>query len=97
MAGQIRLTPEQLREMAGRYGQKGGEIESIIGELDGMIAQLEGEWEGASSRAFANQYQDLKPSFVKMRELLEDIKNQLTQVAHSLESTDQSIASQIGR
>ncbi|NES53454.1 WXG100 family type VII secretion target, partial [Escherichia coli] len=37
----------------------------------------------------------LKPSFIKMSDLLQDVNQQLDQTANTLESTDQDIANQI--
>jgi WXG100 family type VII secretion target len=52
-------------------------------------------WEGESSRAFSEQYQTLRPSFIQMQQLLDDISAQLNSTAKALEDADQQIASQI--
>lgn len=95
MAGQIRLTPDELRGYARRYGQESQNTGELIGRLDGMINQLTQVWEGASSRAFKDQYERLRPSFQKMQQLLQDIDQQLAKSATILEDTDQQIAGQI--
>ncbi|GGL51868.1 WXG100 family type VII secretion target [Sporolactobacillus putidus] len=95
MAGQIRLTPEELRSYAAKYGQESSNTGELIGRLDGMINQLGQVWEGASSRAFKDQYERLRPSFHQMQQLLEDIDRQLAKTANILEETDQRIAGQI--
>lgn len=95
MSGRIRVTPAELQEMSNRYGQKSGEVENIIGDLDKMIQQLQGSWEGQSSQAFASQYERLKPSFKQMQQLLDEIKVQLSKTAGALEQADQEIANQI--
>ncbi|MFX3616602.1 MAG: WXG100 family type VII secretion target [Sporolactobacillus sp.] len=95
MAGQIRLTPEELRSYAAKYGQESSNTGELIGRLDGMINQLAQVWEGASSQAFKSQYERLRPSFNQMQQLLEDINHQLAKTATILEDTDRQIASQI--
>ncbi|MGN1402258.1 MAG: WXG100 family type VII secretion target [Bacillus sp. (in: firmicutes)] len=95
MAGLIRVTPAELYEMAQRYSNEGGQVNEQITRLDGMIQHLLGVWEGASSEAFAAQYEELKPSFIKMAELLQDVSIQLNSAGKVLEDTDQQIASQI--
>lgn len=97
MSGRIRVTPAELTEMSNRYGQKSSEVEHVIHDLDGMIRQLETSWEGQSSQAFASQYERLKPSFVQMQQLLDEIKQQLHSTAGALEQADQDIANQISR
>ncbi|MGA9289756.1 MAG: WXG100 family type VII secretion target [Anaerobacillus sp.] len=95
MAGQIRVTPEELMTMAQRYQTEESKVEEQIGNLDNMIGELESMWEGASSQAFSDQYQSLRPSFVDMQRLLADISTQLQSTAKSLEDADAQIANQI--
>lgn len=95
MAGQIRVTPQELYTMAQQYSAESGQVNDQIVRLNQMITYLNGVWEGASSQAFAAQYEELKPSFSKMAELLEDISLQLSKTGEVLEQTDQQIASQI--
>ncbi|WP_144498468.1 WXG100 family type VII secretion target [Bacillus pumilus] len=95
MSGIIRVTPEELRATAKQYAVESQEVLNQVDRLNRMISDLKGMWEGASSEAFADQYEQLKPSFIKMSDLLTDVSNQLDQTANTLESTDQDIASQI--
>ncbi|ALC82228.1 MULTISPECIES: WXG100 family type VII secretion target [Bacillus] len=95
MSGIIRVTPEQLEEKAQRYQEESGKVEEQIGVLRNLIGQLQDEWEGESSRAFAQQYEELEPSFKQMAQLLADVSRQLDSTAKTLRDTDQGIASQI--
>ncbi|MCA1061064.1 WXG100 family type VII secretion target [Rossellomorea aquimaris] len=95
MSGIIRVTPAELISMANRYTSESGQVGEQISRLDNMISELEGMWEGESSRAFAEQYQTLRPSFLQMQQLLEDISMQLTSTSKSLEDADAQIANQI--
>ncbi|KMM37261.1 WXG100 family type VII secretion target [Guptibacillus hwajinpoensis] len=95
MAGQIRVTPEELVAMSNRYSTESGRVGEQIGNLDGMINELRDMWEGQSSVAFSEQYEALKPSFQQMQHLLEEISTQLRSTANSLEDADAQIANQI--
>lgn len=95
MSGIIRVTPAELTAMANRYKHESGEVESQIGRLDGMIGELQGMWEGASSAAFAEQYERLKPHFHEMSQLLMEIGTQLDSAGAAMQDADQQIASQI--
>jgi len=95
MSGIIRVTPAELDAMASRYSNESSEVASQIGRLDGMISELQSMWEGASSAAFAEQYERLKPHFNDMRELLSEISVQLSRTGQALQDADQQIASQI--
>ncbi|AYV69411.1 MULTISPECIES: WXG100 family type VII secretion target [Niallia] len=95
MSGIIRVTPEELVGMADRYSSEGSQVGDQISRLDNMIQELETMWEGQSSRAFSEQYQSLRPSFVDMQQLLEEISSQLKSTAKALEDADAQIANQI--
>lgn len=95
MAGVIRLNPDEIRGMASQYLQKSSEVQTLTGELDKMAEHLLSIWEGTSSSAFNEQWHELRPSFVKMQELLADVNQQLNDIARVMQETDASIASQI--
>ncbi|MCM3087042.1 WXG100 family type VII secretion target [Bhargavaea ginsengi] len=95
MSGIIRVTPAELEAMSNRYNNESSEVSAQIGRLDGMIAELQSAWEGASSRAFAEQYERLKPHFIDMQDLLSEIAVQLNRTGHALRDADEQIASQI--
>ena len=88
----IRISPDEVRQLAADYGTQGGNVEEIIGKMDGLKNQLMGVWEGDSAQAFAAKYEELRPSFVKMRELIEEINQALTKSANLQEQTDAQIA-----
>ena len=96
MAGQIRMTPDQMRTRSGEVKGQGETFQGVIDRMQGIINELQTEWEGEASRSFATQFDSLKPSFVKMRELIDDISKQLTQTADAVEQLDRDIASKFG-
>lgn len=94
MANQIRMTPEKMRERAASYSQQGDNVEEVITTMDNLLNELLNEWEGAASEAYEAKYQELKPSFVKMRELIQEISEALIKTADIVEQTDSDIAGQ---
>ena len=97
MAGQIRMTPDQMRSRSGEVRGQGETFQGVINRMQGIINELQTEWEGEASRSFAAQFDSLKPSFNKMKELIDDISKQLAQTADSVEQLDRDIASKFGR
>ncbi|MGM8366791.1 WXG100 family type VII secretion target [Virgibacillus sp. W0181] len=95
MSGMIRLSPQELRDVARRYGVESSNVSNIIGNLDGLRDHLNQIWEGNSKEAFIGQYEELRVSFVRMVELLEEVNMQLNTTAQTLEDTDTQIAGQI--
>ena len=93
MAGQIRLTPEQMRQRAGEVRNQGETFQDVINRMQNIINELQTEWEGQASRAFAEQFDRLKPAFNDMRRLIDDIGTQLDATSNAVEQLDQEIAS----
>jgi len=91
----IRLNPDELEEFAQRYGVEGSNVGDVLQKLDALISDLGGVWEGGAQRAFEDQYGELRPSFLNMITLLEDVQKQLVSTAHTLRDTDSDIASKI--
>ena len=94
MAGQIRITPDQMRSRAGEYRQQQDQVGEVISRMDSLLSQLQGEWEGSASPAYAERFSELRPGFVKAQELIGEIAQALDATARSLEETDASIAAQ---
>lgn len=92
MAGQIRITPDQMRMRANEYRVEAEHVQDVIGKMDSLLNRLQGEWEGASSQAYASRFSELRPSFVKARELIDEIARALDNTAGRLEETDAQIA-----
>ena len=94
MANQIRMTPEAMRQRAGEYTTQANQLQQVITKMDNLLRQLQGEWEGDASRAYAERFAQLRPGFVKAKELVDEISTALKSTAQIVEETDKSIASQ---
>ncbi len=92
MAGQIRITPDQMRSRANEYRNEADRVGEVISKMDSLLSALQGEWEGEASRAYEARFQELRPSFVKAQELIQEIAQSLDNTAATLEATDQQIA-----
>lgn len=90
--GQIRISPDQMRERAGQYRAEADTVNGVISKMDSLLQQLQSEWEGASSESYAARYQELKPGFVKAEELIREIAAALDSTAKIIEETDKEIA-----
>lgn len=93
MAGQIRITPEQMRVRANEFRTEGENFQECINKMRSLINALQEEWEGQASQGFAAQFEALEPAFNNVRELIDDIGGQLDSTATSIENLDQEIAS----
>lgn len=91
MAGQIRISPDTMRERAGSYRNEAENLGNIISSMDSLLTALQEEWEGAASEAYAAKFQELRPGFVEAEALINDIADALDKTANVLEETDANI------
>ncbi|HHX36705.1 MAG TPA: WXG100 family type VII secretion target [Clostridiaceae bacterium] len=94
MSGQIRMTPDTMRERANQYRTQADAVNNVISQMDNLLSMLQGEWEGAASQSYSARYQELKPGFIKAEELIQEIATALDSTANIVEETDNSIAAQ---
>ncbi len=92
MAGQIRITPDQMRSRAGEYRAQANTVQEVISKMDTLLNTLQGEWEGQASQAYAQRFSELRPGFVKAEDLINEIAQSLDAAAQTLETSDQNVA-----
>lgn len=90
--GQIRMTPEAMRQRASEFTTQANNLQDIIGKMDNLLGILRGEWEGDASEGFSTKFAELRPNFVKAKELIDEISNALKASANKVEETDREIA-----
>ena len=96
MASTIRITPVQMRSRANEYRTQAQTVQDVISRMDTLLRELQGEWEGASSQAYAARFAELRPGFVRAKELIDEIARALDATATALEETDAQLASSMG-
>lgn len=94
MANQIRITPDQMRQRANEYRREADNVNGVISRMDTLLGQLQSEWEGSASEAYATRYTELKPGFLRAEALIREIATALDSTAQIVEETDSTIANQ---
>jgi len=69
-------------------------MSTMISTLDTLLENLQSEWEGSASEAYAEKYAELKPGFEAAENLLGEIAAALNSVADAMEEMDTTIADQ---
>ena len=92
---QIRVEPEQLEEISTQLKGEGDKFEECINAMDGLIKRIPEAWAGQAAEAFQGQFEELKPSFQQVRELIEDIGVQINEVIQAVQNMDEEIASKM--
>jgi WXG100 family type VII secretion target len=88
------MTPDQMRTRASEYNTEAGKVQDVIARMDSLLNQLQGEWEGAAAQSYTARFTELRPGFVKAKDLIDEIADALRKTAQIVEETDASIASQ---
>ena len=96
MAHQVRVSPDQLRERANQYRGQAEKLEEVVAQLDNLLSQLRGEWEGAASDAFAARHEEFRADFKQVVELAHQISTALDSTALAFEEMDQQLARELG-
>ncbi|RDW16466.1 WXG100 family type VII secretion target [Oceanobacillus arenosus] len=96
MAGQIRMSPEQLQAKAKRYGQSSQQIDQILRDLSNLQKELRGEWEGRAFDRFDDQFRELEPKVKDFSQLMQEIEMQLTKTAEAVAQQDEALSQNFG-
>ncbi len=92
----IRIDPDTMDVRANEYRAEAEQIGQVINKMDGLLNQLQGEWEGEASRAYYDRYMsDLRPNFVRTQDLANEIAAALNQTAMLMREQDTSIAASL--
>ena len=93
MAGQISITPEQMQARIGEVNRAEQDFTDVFQRMQGMVTNLQTEWQGEASRGFAEQFDRLKTqSFEPMKQLLQDLQKQMQETLRVIQDLDQQMA-----
>ena len=96
MAGEISVTPEQLKSQAKVYEQAASQIQEAIRKVNSMNDQIAQEWKGQAFQSYLEQFGQLEGDVKKMEELLQAINTQLDKYADAVAERDQQDAGAFG-
>ena len=85
----IRVSPEQVRGVAGQFKQASSESQAMVNKLQQAMNQLEPEWEGMTRQRFYSEYQNWRNSMNPFLELLDNVGRQPVELARRFEAVDQ--------
>lgn len=94
MAGQIRITPEELRSGATYLEGQKNDCMNCLSNMKGKIEEVASNWEGASQNAFVEKFNELYKSISEaLPQTVEGIEEMLKSTADTLERADEEISS----
>lgn len=90
----IRISPDTMRGRANEFRKEADAVDQSINSMNRLLNQLQDEWEGEASKSYANRYNsELRPSFEKARDMINEIAQALDKTAQEMQDMDQRIAS----
>ena len=84
----IKIYKETVKGKAADVRTYRGEHDAIMNKLGTLVYDLNSIWKGDAQTAFLNKYEEMKPTFAKFSELLEEYATFLDTAANSFESKD---------
>ncbi len=87
----IKLDVEQMVVVASKYEEQSVIIGELVTKLDQMLVELQTYWEGASAIKFEQNYLSLKPSIVKMQEVILDTSKAIKHSAQQISEVDKMV------
>ncbi|MDH6698610.1 WXG100 family type VII secretion target [Streptomyces griseoviridis] len=76
---------QQLRELSKLYKQKAHDLQVLIKELDSRTASSQSIWKGPKAERFRQDWQDVKPTFSKWVDTLEEASKSSNTSADNIE------------
>ncbi|MGR8007917.1 WXG100 family type VII secretion target [Streptomyces hypolithicus] len=74
MAGQFRVTEDELTKLSGQISTVNGQIQGEISRLNGVIDQVAGGWQGEAAKSYHRLQETWNQEAKKMSDILNDIK-----------------------
>jgi WXG100 family type VII secretion target len=96
MSGQIRMTPEQLKQRAKMYVTGSEKIDEVLRDLTNVQRDLAAEWEGQAFGKFDEQFNQLVPKVQNFSNLLREINTQLENTAEAVRLHDEQLSRNFG-
>lgn len=84
----INVTPELLREKAGQFRAEASNFNDVVGRMESLKNNL--EWQGQAASKFDTAFNDLKPSFQKVNEVINDLATALDTAAMNFDEADRA-------
>lgn len=93
MAGQIRITPQELRDGSDYLAQRREECMEALNAIKQRVDEVTSNWEGAAQNSFVQTFEELyKQISEALPQTVEGIESMLDGAAQAMEDADESIA-----
>jgi WXG100 family type VII secretion target len=96
MASGIRVTPEQLQQVASQLTAGAGNIDGILSQLAAQVAPLGADWAGQAQAQFQALWEQWQHDARGLFEALTGMSQLMAQASANYAQTEESIAASFG-
>jgi WXG100 family type VII secretion target len=91
MAGQIRITPTQLKTEAGKLDGLAQQHDEVFNKMKVLVENLSQQWEGQAMDAFKGSFKTAEVELKKFRENINVFTSRMKTAAQKLDETDTAL------
>ncbi|MDE6625488.1 MAG: WXG100 family type VII secretion target [Lachnospiraceae bacterium] len=91
----IKMDPTEMAAKATQLDKKGTEFSTIVNQMESLVKELCGAWDGAASDEYDSQFARLKPGFKATEELIGDLAQQIRDISKIMTDADTDIAKKL--
>ncbi len=91
----IRIDYDGLSQNRADIGQRISELQKLNGSLDALLSQIEGGWEGKTSRRYIEKMREQKRKAEKMVEVFTEFRRYMENVVTEFQTEDSTDATRI--
>lgn len=97
MAGQFRVTEDELKALSSRISQVNSQIQGEVKRLDGVISTIAGGWQGQAASSYNRLQQQWNEDARKMNNILNDIKEAVDSTRQNYSATEEQQNSEVSK
>lgn len=95
MASAIKIDYDRMDEAASEMLSQWDVMVESIDRITNVVKRIPDFWEAETATTYVMQYDDLKPGLDRAVQLIQDIAEQMKQIASNFQETDAGMAGQM--
>lgn len=88
----LRVTPEELMNLANKIASKAEELNTLCKELDGKVETVANSWDGMASNSYYNSYVGMQKAIHDFPVVVQAIASSAQGAAKAYDQTDAELA-----
>ncbi|WP_369172724.1 WXG100 family type VII secretion target [Streptomyces sp. R28] len=97
MAGQFRVTEDELTKLSGDINTVNGQLQGEIRRLNGVIDQIAGGWKGQAAQSYRQLQDRWNADAKRMTDILNDIKEAVDSTRSNYSASEEQQNSEISK